>query len=412
VVRIESGQQELDLRLKRIANSRAEGWYSGDTHVHFLSTQGAHFEARGEGLDVVNLLQAQWGSLFTNSEDFIGQPSVSRDGETIVYTSQENRQHFLGHLGLLGLKSPVMPWSSDGPSEAELGGSIETTPAHWADRCHDQGGTVVFPHFPDPIGQLAALIATGRIDAVELSDVCRFSEYYRYLNGGYRLPIAGGTDKMSSDVAVGSCRTYVQLPLDEPFTFEAWCRNLTAGKSYMSGGPLLSFSIEGHEIGQTIRLKKGGGSLDLTAQAHSTLPFYSLEVLHNGEVVASAEEADGANRLQIKTTVRVDADSWLAVRVGGPKSAQYIFHGLERRVLAHSSPIYVECGDERSRPNAELAQYMKTQVQMGLKYLRTKPLRDAPGRITHHHGLPDHQIYLEEPLHEALAAIELRSRRD
>ena len=28
-------------------------------------------------------------------------------------------------------------------------------------------------------------------------------EYYRYLNCGYKLPLVGGTDKMSSDVPVG-----------------------------------------------------------------------------------------------------------------------------------------------------------------------------------------------------------------
>ena len=46
--------------------------------------------------------------------------------------------------------------------------------------------------------------STGRIDAVEMINFgpCNHLEYYRYLNGGYRLPLVGGTDKMSSAVAV------------------------------------------------------------------------------------------------------------------------------------------------------------------------------------------------------------------
>ena len=36
-------------------------------------------------------------------------------------------------------------------------------------------------------------------------------EYYRYLNSGYRLPLVGGTDKMSSAVPVGLYRTYARL---------------------------------------------------------------------------------------------------------------------------------------------------------------------------------------------------------
>ena len=55
----------------------------------------------------MNLLQSQWGSLFTNTEDFIGEAAVPRDGRTIVWRSQENRQHLLGHMILMGLKEPV-----------------------------------------------------------------------------------------------------------------------------------------------------------------------------------------------------------------------------------------------------------------------------------------------------------------
>ena len=36
-------------------------------------------EQQGEDLNVVNLLQSQWGSLFTNTEDFTGRPH-STDG--------------------------------------------------------------------------------------------------------------------------------------------------------------------------------------------------------------------------------------------------------------------------------------------------------------------------------------------
>jgi hypothetical protein len=53
-------------------------------------------------------------------------------------------------------------------------------------------------------------------------------EYYRYLNSGYRLPLVGGTDKMSSAVPVGLYRTYARL--DEEFSYEAWCRAVRSGR--------------------------------------------------------------------------------------------------------------------------------------------------------------------------------------
>ena len=133
-VRIEPGQRELTLRIGRVADMASEGWFSGDSHVHFLSTPGAQLEQRGEDLRVVNLLQTQWGALFTNTEDFSGRPAVVDGGGYVTYVGQENRQHALGHMLLWNLKEPVMPWCSDGPDEAELGGALDATLSDWADR--------------------------------------------------------------------------------------------------------------------------------------------------------------------------------------------------------------------------------------------------------------------------------------
>jgi hypothetical protein len=228
-VRIEPGQRDRTLRIGRVADMAAEGWWSGDSHVHFLSTPGAQLEQRGEDLRVVNLLQTQWGALFTSTEDFTGRPSVIDGGGYVTYVGQENRQHVLGHMLLWNLKEPVMPWCSDGPDEAELGGALDATLSDWADRAHAQGGTVVAAHFPNPNGEPAVLVATGRADAVEMlvESGDAMLEYYRYLNSGYRLPLVGGTDKMSSAVPVGLYRTYARL--DEEFSYEAWCRAAPSG---------------------------------------------------------------------------------------------------------------------------------------------------------------------------------------
>jgi len=411
-VRIEPGQRELTLRLRRVADMTGRRWFSGDTHVHFLSAQGAQREARGEDLNVVNLLLSQWGHLFTNTEEFTGEPLVSRDGRTIVYASQENRQHLLGHLTLLGLKRQVAPWCSDGPDEAELGGTLEVTMADWADRCHAQGGTVVIPHLPNPNGEPAALIATGRADAVEMLMFGTYNhlEYYRYLNGGYRLPLVGGTDKMSSDVPVGLYRTYVHIP-DEEFSYESWCRNLAAGRTFLSGGPLLTFSVEGAEIGDTVRLPEGGGTLEVAAEVHSIFPVHCLQVVERGRVVAEARSADGARQLTVRERIRVDGDTWLAARVAGPDYTAVSHRDCwTRGVMAHTSPIYVAGADGWRLGDPATFRYMQTLVEGSLGYIRELSHQHAPGTVTHHHGGDDHLAYLERPFIEALAALEERLR--
>ena len=280
-VEIKPGQRELELRIGRWTDMNAQGWYSGDTHVHFLAGNGAVLESAGEDLNVANVLQSQWGHYFSNTDDFTGRPQVSDDGKTIVSFGQENRQHFLGHLTLLGHTEPIMPWCTDGPGEAELGGPLQTTMSHWAEACREQGGTVVLPHFPWPNGDPVALIALGLADAVEMCRQVPFDhdEYYRYLNAGYRLPLVGGTDKMATDTPVGIYRTYVQLAEDMPFTYDAWRAQMSAGRTFMSSGPLIGLSVEGHAIGDTVHLPSNGGTVHVEAWAEGSLPIHNLQIV-------------------------------------------------------------------------------------------------------------------------------------
>jgi len=412
-VRIEPGQRELTLRLGRMADMAAEGWWSGDSHVHFLSTPGAQLEQRGEDLRVVNLLQTQWGGLFTNTEDFSGRPSVSQPSVSqhsvvdgyVTYVGQENRQHMLGHAVVWGLKEPVMPWCSDGPDEAELGGALDATLSDWADRTHAQGGTFVAAHFPRPNGEPAVLVATGRADAVEMlaqSDD-GLLEYYRYLNSGYRLPLVGGTDKMSSAVPVGLYRTYARL--DEEFSYEAWCRAVRAGRTFLSGGPLVTLEVDGHEPGDPVDVP-GPGTVSVHASVRSIFPLRCLEVVRNGEVIARAE-ANGAREAEISEELRIDGHSWIACRAFG---VDYHLDEWGRQVFAHTSPVYVACGGDWSMTNPEGIRYMRTLVEGAREYVRRTAVRRSDQLTTHHHGEADHLGWLERPFDEALRALEERGR--
>ena len=413
-VRIEPGQRELTLRLKRWINMNERGWFSGDSHVHFLSTQGSHTESQGEDLNVVNLLQSQWGSLFTNTEDFTGAPSVSQVGNNIVYVGQENRQHFLGHMILWGLKKPVMPWCSDGPAEAEIGGTMQTTLSHWADEAHAQGAFVINPHFPMPNGEPAALIATGRLDGIEMIRHAEIyhREYYRYLNCGYRLPLVGGTDKMSSDVPVGLYRTYARLGDDEEFSYENWCRSVARGRTFLSGGPIIQFKVDGHSVGDSLSIP-GPGTVEVEAWAESVLPIHRLEIVQEGRVVASTVEAKGTRRLELRDKVKVDGHTWLAARCGGYDYYQGAPHHdvWSRRMVAHTSPVYIACGGEWWMFDEATAQYMLTLIEGDLAYIQETSGQHGPGTVTHHHGEDDHIAYLQRPFLEAREAVHGRMER-
>jgi len=235
-------------------------------------------------------------------------------------------------------------------------------------------------------------------------------EYYRYLNAGYRLPLVGGTDKMTSDVAVGQYRTYVRIPPEEEFTYDSWCRNLKLGRTFLSGGPLLEFSVDGVQIGDSVRLAAGGGTVEVHATASSVLPVHTLQIVQNGHVVAQSDEPAGARNLSLQTSLPIAADSWLAARVSGPNYAPTLHHDVwSRGVFAHTSPIYVACGDaEWAMADPAGLQYMLTLVGGSLDYIRHLSPQRRPGTVTHHHGEADHQAYLERPFREAQARLRAR----
>jgi len=408
---IAPGQRELVLRIRRVANMPAKGYFSGDTHVHFVSTLGAETEARGEDVHVVNLLLSQWGHLYTNTEDFTGRPHTSADGGTIVYAGQENRTNMLGHINLLGLRRPVMPWSTGGAEESDLGGGLETTLSHWADECHAQGGTVVLAHFPVPNGEAAALLATGRLDAVEMIayDPYNIREYYRYLNCGYRVPLVGGTDKMSSEVPIGLVRTYVRTASPE-LDYWTWCSGIRGGDTFVTSGPLIDFTVEGASPGAQLSVGPGG-RVAVAADVLSIFDIDRVEIVANGRVVAEERADTPTRRLSLRADITITEDSWLSARAYGPGDQVSRHHDVWRRpIMAHTSPVYVAKGDAYERFDGETARYMLTLVDGATEHIIERSRRFWPGPVHHRHGKDDHLAFLLGPLEEARTAITARLR--
>jgi hypothetical protein len=97
-------------------------------------------------VDLVNLLAAQWGNLFSNVGD-LGTGEAVRRGARSVWMGTENRQHLLDHLGLLGTGAlPVQPYSAAGPIESGIGDPVWVSMAEWATLCREHGGLAVAAH--------------------------------------------------------------------------------------------------------------------------------------------------------------------------------------------------------------------------------------------------------------------------
>jgi len=379
---IKPGQRELELRLRRAADWRRSGWVTADTHVHFISPQTAWLEGQGEGLNLVNLLASQWGKLFTNVADITGAQSGCSADDTIVWVGTENRHHLLGHISMLGTRGdPVFPMCAGGPGEAYLGDPDVTTLTEWAQTCRRREGVVIRPHFPSPICEEPVYFALGQLDGAELRyfgdpgagglDAFCFTEWYRYLNCGYRVAAVGGTDKMSAGMPVGGVRTYARLDGDDEFTFANWAAAVRAGRTFTTSGPLITMQVEGREVGDEMRLPAGGGTLEVAAEATSLWPIHALEIVVNGRVVAATREGKGARRLALKAAVPITRSSWIAARCG---SRLRVHHCWPMHLGAHTSPVYVAVGGAEMFSPVDAA-YMLTLIDGGLTYLDTLSVR-------------------------------------
>jgi len=376
---IRPGQRELNLEIPRLIDLRSKGWVSADVHVHFVSPSTGLLEGQAEGLNLINLLAAHWGDLFTNVGDIPHGPLTSSDGETTVWVGTENRQHVLGHIGMLGVHgSPVFPMSASGPEESWIGDALWCSLAKWAEKCREREGVAVGVHFPYPTGEVAADIVMGKLDAVELYpanegfNTVRFLDWYRYLNCGYRIPAVGGTDKMGAYEAVGANRAYVHLGGAE-FNFGAWAKGVRSGNTFMTTGPLLLFTADGHAPGEEIKFGSGGGKVEVQANATCFFPIHRLEVMFNGRVVASRERPEGSRELTLNEKVQVPGPGWIAARCSSRyRSAGY---GQVRGTIAHTSPVYIVVpGQELFSPPA--AAYFLNLIdgaQTWVESLATRP---------------------------------------
>jgi len=349
VVDVTPQTAEITLEIEKVLPWREMGWVTADTHVHFLSPITAMLEGSAEGVNVINLLASQWGEMMSNVGDFDGRSTwgsreAGGDGEYLVRVGTENRQHVLGHISLLGYQGPIiLPMTSGGPDESALGDPVEVLLSEWARQCRSQGGVVIMPHFPQPRAEHAAAIVNGDVDGIEMTawhdlysgiNPYSLSDWYRYLNCGYLVAAVGGTDKMAAMTAVGTVRTYAHIKAGAEFTYEDWKEAIHSGETFVTYGPLLEMSVDGHPMGSRIYMSRLGGTVDVAWRAASvTIPMTRIELVVNGEIreskaLSSAEDSG-------HWSVRVDKSLWMAVLIRGHQADK------PEIITAHSSAVMI-----------------------------------------------------------------------
>ena len=383
-VPIGPGKLAIRLTIERWIDKRKGGWHSGDTRCHFLAPHAALLEAQAEDLAVVDLLacscqipssHGQMASSITNIHAFSGQaPSLEVPGHKVVVNTH-NTHPVLGNLGLLNCHRAVYPLSFGGSGELDY-----WTMADWCDQCHRKRGLVIWTktnhesagfRYGEPLADLIlGKVDAFEIDAFEDSPFDVLSDWYDLLNCGFAVPLVGASGKENNGIALGSMRTYARLRPGEALTYKTWIEAIRAGRTFATNGPLLSFHVEGNDIGSSIRIPHAGDRIRFKAEAQSLVPFDVLEIVANGQVVAKADSQGSGSSTCLQGDLSIEANTWLAARCRGQQ--QLLHRPANQRVFVHTSPVYVQIEGQAPAAPANLVASFGKQLDEMISWARTQ----------------------------------------
>ena len=269
-------------RLERWIHIAAEGWRSGDHHVHAAGC--AHYESPTEGVTPEDMMRhilgedlnvgcvLSWGPCWYYQKQFFEGKvhELSTDDYVMRYDVEVSGfpSSHAGHLSILGLTED----DYNGVERIEEWPSWDLPVLQWA---KEQGAVTGFSHsgwglkvdgnelpnynMPpfDGIGANEYIVdvvhdAVDFISTVDTPAVWELNIWYHALNCGFRTRISGETDfPCIYGERVGLGRIYVKMPAGS-LDFDVWVEGLRDGRSYVGDGKshLLDFTVGGVPVGE------------------------------------------------------------------------------------------------------------------------------------------------------------------
>ena len=269
-------------RLERWIHIAAEGWRSGDHHVHAAGC--AHYESPTEGVTPEDMMRhilgedlnvgcvLSWGPCWYFQKQFFDGKvhELSTDDYVMRYDVEVSGfpSSHAGHLSLLALTEddysgtkrieewpswnlPVLQWAK------EQGAVAGFSHSGWGLKVDgDELPNYNMPPF-DGIGANEYIVdvvhdAVDFISTVDTPAVWELNIWYHTLNCGFRTRISGETDfPCIYGERVGLGRIYVKMPAGA-LDFDAWVAGLKDGRSYVGDGKshLLDFTVGDVPVGE------------------------------------------------------------------------------------------------------------------------------------------------------------------
>lgn len=338
------------IELSRWINMPENGWYSSDDHLH-IPRPVKELDPiiskmmQAEGINVANLLLMGKVLNFTIAPQHShGKESHYQEKNYILAAGQENpRSHFLGHSITLGAKTPI-----------NFADEYLIYRLVWQEAIK-QKGINGYAHYGHIFGNgeygLPVVLHHNLMHFIEVLQFGRngYDAWYDILNLGFRVSPTAGTDYPCAATTPGHERFYTKVEGD--FTYKNWLDGIRKGRTFVTTGPLLEFTINGKDIGEEIELENPD-SVFIEIKVlfdNEQDSIEKLELIENGDVVRSFPYTKNTGEINIKIKHAIKESSWLSLRGNGRKfnesmnTKPWNFGALNfsANSLVHSAPIYV-----------------------------------------------------------------------
>jgi len=300
---------------------------------------------------------------------------VSTPNHWLLY-GQEFHTSYWGHLGLLNLTNNFLlpDYAAYGNTAAS---SLFPTNAAVADLAHQQKALVGYAHpfdiaedpaadptltHGEPLDEALELPVDAALGKVDYLEVMGFSDHrmtasvwYRLLNCGFRLPAGAGSDTMANYASlrgpVGLTRVYASIPKLATGT-TSWFDSLRQGRTFVTNGPLLGFTLGGKKVGEELRLPAGENKVQFTSWLRSFVSVDHFEVVCNGRVLRESKLDGNRQTADVKDTITISQTGWCVLRASSDQPEHPV---LDDYVYATTSPIYVTVEGSDPKPADDAA---------------------------------------------------------
>ncbi len=357
--------------LERLADLAAEGWWSGDLHVH-RPIKDIELLMQADDLHIAPVMTWWNKQNLWAKQPLPAKPLVHFDRNRFYHLMAGEDEREGGALLFFDLPEPlaIAGSSREYPSPMKFVAEARLHPGVWID--------VEKPFWWD----VPIWLACGQVDSIGLANnhMCRdqmfeseawgkprdvrrlpsprgngfWSQeiYYHLLNCGLRIPPSAGSASGVLPNPVGYDRVYVHA--GKELNYEKWWEGLRSGRSFVSNGPLLRCRANGELPGHVFKASKSKEfSLKITALS-SRDPLSSIEIIKDGRIertipFATWKETGALGSLQFRES------GWFLIRVMADNLKTFRF--------ASTAPYYVEIGTSARHVSKSSAQFFLEWVR-------------------------------------------------